>query len=515
MNLARGGAGRASFAPLADPGLVLAYDFLRGSAGATADGVALTQLLDLGPHGYHTTQADATKRAIYRLAGLRAFAPCAEFDGINDTYITPPLTAMAGAPGFTMIIVGQTATAGAKYLAEYGASGGAAGGPSGSFAAIENITNANSLTCYLRNNLNSNFWRSNVGTEDLNTPKVLSFRGDLTAPGASEVLPIRSMAAALAGAATTTADGTGTMSSQVLAIAAQVSGANATNLKLHAIYLFNRVLSDAELLAYERALGTPAGLPFADELATRPQVRVVEAGQSNAMGQFESFAAIEAYDGPHANPLIRSYKDFRTGGVSYTTGGWVPLTENPGFGWEGPDLPIAAELLRRHRVAPEVIEVTEGATNLYNHWNPNTVGQCFDRLESTLATALSTHPAPPASPQTFFVWIQGESDAPSAEYVNYKTNLLAFIDAVRALPEMADCWFVIWKLHPSCAISGSTPASVASIRAAQDDIPNLRERVIVYETSHLTLQGDGVHYTEASGILGGKETAALIAANVS
>jgi hypothetical protein len=508
----RGGGGAPAWSPLSDPDTVLWLDATLSPR--TESGGVIDQWNDLTTNAYHATSA-LTLRPIYEATGIGGAYPSITWDGINDKMVTPALAALAGAVGVTIFVAGTVPASTAKYLYEYGASGGQAGGPSGSVACITNITNADSITFYERNNVGSNLWRSNASTEAWDLAKIVTFSCNFSAAAASECAPIRSNGAALAGAQTGANEGTGTMSSQIMAIGAQVSGANANLQKLSAFIVVKRAMSDADKLVFERYLGNRLGLPFSDVMAARRVPRIVWAGQSNALTQSDAYNLLDAYDGPHVDPRVWSYKD-TTIGVTTAVSGWGGLREtqpSPGVAWEGAELVTCCDLFRDYSLAPELIMVAKGATNLYLDWDPDTVGDMFDRLDTDLSTAISTHPAPPASPIPWLVWAQGESDAPSAEYVNYQANLTAFLAAFRALTGMASAKICIWLLHSDCAIPGSTPATVAFIRAAQASVAAADGACWTIDPSDLPLQGDFIHYTQATYITMGHRTSALIAAH--
>ena len=500
------GGGSAPWSPLADPDLVLWLD--AGLSARTESTGAIDQLNDLSGRGYHAT-ATLTTRPVYSATGIGGAYPCVTFDGTNDYMLTPALAALAGATGCTVFMLLKDASASARYLLEYGASGGTSG--SGSFGVLANITNANSITCYTCGNVGSNYWRSAAASEDLVTHKMITFGWDFTAAAASEVNAIRSNGAALSGAQTGASNNSGAMASLVLGVAAQINGASPQALSLGALIIVKRAMTDAEKLVFERYLGGRFGLPFSDEMATRATPRILWLGQSNAMGELDAYATIEGYDGPHTNPLIYAYKDWYSG--AWFTSTWSGLTENPGLGWEGPDLPAAITLVRDYDKAPEIIMCARGATSLAVDWEP-TAGTTYARLRDvTYPTAVATHPAAPATPAPWVVWIQGENDASSAPYAAaYEANLPAFFVALGTdIPAFATAKIALVQLHIDSRNGAATETTVGQVRTAQQAYAAANPtRVFLIDVDDLALRADSVHFTETTAIEVGKRIATVI-----
>lgn len=504
----RGSGGRPANAnPFTAESVWVGFDVYLSARDASSVG----QWNDIGPNGYHAT---ATAKPTYNATGLGGAYPALVFDGVDDFMVTPPLAALAGAAGITVFMVCADATTASRYMLEYGASGGTAAAP-GSFAMLCNHTNAGSLSVFSYGNVGQNIQRGAASSEDLATHKVLSFSINFAAAGASETSAVRSNGAALSGSQIGTANNTGTFASYALGINAQTTGANFSNLRLGALYIVGRAMSDAEKLTYERWLGDRFGLPFDDVMATRTVPRILWAGQSNSMGQLESYTVIEAYDGPHTKPRIWAYKDFYSGG--WNTSDWTALTESPGLGYEGPDLVTCIDLVRNYNLAPELIMCAQGATSVAVDWNPST-GTTYARLvDTTYPTATDgTHPAPPASFVPWIVWIQGENDASSGAYAAaYDVNLPAFFAALETdIPDFADCKIALVQLHIDSRNGSADATTVGQVRSAQQAFAAANpDRVFLIDVDDLSLQVDNVHYTEATAIEVGKRIAAVIGAN--
>lgn len=473
---------------------------------------AVTGVSDVSGNGYDFTTPGAS-RPTYVTDGP-AGVPYFLFSGVGgDHLLSAPIAKAVDCTAYEWFAVFADATPSARYFAEFGAGGGGTGGPNGSFSILVNNTNAGSLSHFVKTNVpGANLVRrSNAGTEDLTTFKVVSGAWDGAQAGAAEMGPLNSMGVDLASAVVGTADGTTTLSAQQLALNAQVSGANFGNARLCAFYLVGRGLTSDERAARRLWLSERFKLPFASELAARQMIRLLWGAplQSNGQGQYAAYANIERWDGPHVAPLIRAYKDFYFSGTWYTSA-WGALTESPGLSWEGPDLVCAVELVRTHGLAAEVIMCAQGNTSLAVDHNPST-GTTYARLrDTTWPTAIGTHPAAPASPITVNVQWHGESDSASgAQAAAYGTNLNAHAAALRTDLGVADLRDVVVRLHVNSRLGAANATTVGQVRAAQAAFVAARPtRAVLVDIDDLPLQGDAVHLTEAAGIEAAKRVAA-------
>lgn len=103
------------------------------------------------------------------------------------------------------------------------------------------------------------------------------------------------------------------------------------------------------------------------------------------------------------------------------------------------------------------------------------------------------------------IWIQGENDAGALGTANaYGTNLLAFIDALRAVQPGVP--FIYGRLNWAYTVGGFT----ANLRASQEAIRGSRSNLVLVNTDDFPLQGDNTHYPAQSVIALGYRYAAAV-----
>lgn len=261
------------------------------------------------------------------------------------------------------------------------------------------------------------------------------------------------------------------------------------------------------------------GLPSPSQMASRRVPRILWIGQSNAQTQCSDYSTLTKWRGPWGNPLIRAYRRSIYLGSDLTEG-WRSMTArragvtNGATGLPGADLVCCRKLVQLHGLSPELIEFTQGATNLYQNWQ-KADSTCYTRTTTAWANAISTHPAPPTTPLPVIVWIQGESDAQFDTQANaYGASLTSFFNDLRTdIPALATAPLILAKLHPNCVLGGGAGGTRnGTIRSAQVAYAAGDARVSLVEVSDLVLEtADALHYDQASQITLGVRIAAAIA----
>lgn len=255
-----GGGGVAAWSPLSDADTVQWLD--AALSPRTESGGFVDQWNDLSLTAAHAT-ATSTARPAYSATGIGGSYPGIVLDGVNDFLTISAATlgaALSGRSAITIFHVLVDTSAALRYLLEYGTNGGTS--LPGSFASLVNIGNADSISTYARGDAGGNIWRSNAGTADFASAKVVTQRIDFAAAAGSEVLPVRVNGVALAGSQIGANENTGTFSSQILAIGATVAGTAPFVGTLGAQVIVRRSMTDADALVFERYIGGRFGLSF-------------------------------------------------------------------------------------------------------------------------------------------------------------------------------------------------------------------------------------------------------------
>ena len=164
----------------------------------------------------------------------------------------------------------------------------------------------------------------------------------------------------------------------------------------------------------------------------------------------------------------------------------------------GPELRVARRI---HEARPDdtiyIIKYAVGGTGI-SKWTPANT-DCYAALQAWVGCARAALPRP--APISGFFWMQGESDALSAnEAAQYRQRLDAMIAQVRADAGAPRLPVVLAKIHPGLAgeanyavawgkwgASKGSAATVEMVRAAQAAIAATTPGVRAVETSDLTL----------------------------
>ena len=170
-----------------------------------------------------------------------------------------------------------------------------------------------------------------------------------------------------------------------------------------------------------------SGFAYADDVDL-----FILAGQSNAQG-WAGDAAQYPPDPGHLDQNILFYWD--NPGRSSSQGAWTNLQAQGGIfphGHFGPEVTFA-RALRAAGYHPAIFKYSQGSTSLATEWGWPGKGMMYDQMVQELREAITQlQQAGDTVRIRGFVWIQGESDANSAESAHaYKARLKAVLNDMR------------------------------------------------------------------------------------
>lgn len=203
-------------------------------------------------------------------------------------------------------------------------------------------------------------------------------------------------------------------------------------------------------------------------------------GQSNAVGYSPKVEELPVAMQQAGDDLI------------WSGGRWIPLAPMAGYQTEGS---FGAEVsFGASMPAVGVVKVAKGATSLAVDWAPGS---------ALYARAVAEARAAAASRPVRFVavlWVQGESDAFSAEWANaYAENLRTLVSNLRRDLDAPDLLFVVGRVNPS----GPTyDANIGTVRAAIM-APGINNYTWL-DLDSLTKAPDRLHYDTAGQVLIGQ-----------
>lgn len=142
-----------------------------------------------------------------------------------------------------------------------------------------------------------------------------------------------------------------------------------------------------------------------------------------------------------------------------------------------------------------IVKYAIGGANLSAQWNPvRSSPNLYDSFLDTIDNAIAALPAGDTYNIKGMVWMQGEDDSATTAQTNaYETNLTNLISQVRQDVGVADLPFSIGQLGALPGRDGTgTVQNIQATVAARDS------NVSLVITSHFTLQGDNLHFSNAS-----------------
>ena len=215
-------------------------------------------------------------------------------------------------------------------------------------------------------------------------------------------------------------------------------------------------------------------------------------GQSNASGH-ELMANLQAeYIGSNANIQIWNGSAYENIDSTTNNNQFPALAQNTKFGSE---FSFGKKLSDNLGVPIYLQKYAVGSTFLWNRaaeddWNAANVGEYYDIVQGIITSAGDV------SNSKAIIWIQGEADAVfSAATDLYYTNLVAFINGMRAFTGIADLKFICVLLNDNIS---ATETYSMRVRSAMCKARETLSNVVTINTNECDFDTDDRHYN-ASG----------------
>lgn len=264
------------------------------------------------------------------------------------------------------------------------------------------------------------------------------------------------------------------------------------------VRVFNYALAATNVATLYTLGGAEPSLP--DVTVTHVHV-ILQGGQSNSEGRADPTQL-------PASPVdLQGYQDDVD---FYYLGSLSTLHPATTSGTQfGPEITCGRHLVdlmqpdASNRVA--IIKYSQGGTSLYSDWkaggDATTTGDgtLYVNFQNMVANGLAALAAAyPEAEITIegMIWMQGESDVPSAS-AEYYTNLKSFIADVRLTYALPDLPFIVGRLSASQTGAGDV-ALLNVVRQAQTDVAAEDAWTGLVDTDGFSLKTDNLHF-DASG----------------